>query len=218
MNPRRYRPALEGLETRLALSELAPGGASTSPAAVGNLPIIPGPPGAGTDQGTLAVLVSFSEAYLSHQGHPRYNPAFDLDHNGQIGQTDAKLLLRSLPPVGPKVPLTINVTLAPQDKARGHVPTNLGGVTHHRVPTVLGHTSPGALVFTGAGTIDAKLTGPVLVADRHGNFSMKLIQSDGINQLDFRAVDAYGQQTQLRAFPILWLNFSQYELAHPRKT
>jgi hypothetical protein len=218
MNARRYRPALEGLETRLALSELAPGGASTSPSAVGNLPIIPGPPGAGTDQGTLAVLASFSEAYLSHQGHPRYNPAFDLNHNGQIGQTDAKLLLRSLPPVGPKVPLTINVTLAPQDKARGHVPTNLGGVTHHRVPTVLGHTSPGALVFTGAGTIDAKLTGPVLVADRHGNFSMKLIQSDGINQLDFRAVDAYGQQTQLRAFPILWLNFSQYELAHPRKT
>ena len=40
----------------------------------------------------------------------------------------------------------------------------------------------------------------------------------GINQLNFRAVDAYGQQTPLRAFPIRWLDFAAYEAAHPRKT
>jgi hypothetical protein len=218
MNRRRCWPTLEGLETRLALSAMSPGGAMPTPAAVAKFPVIPGPPGPGTDQGTLAVLVAFSKAYLSHAGQPNYNPAFDFNHNGQIGQTDGKILLRTLPPVAPKIPLTLNVTLAPQDKARGHVPTNLGGVTHHKVPTILGHTSPGALVFTGAGTIDAKLTDPVLVADIHGNFSMKLDQSDGINQLDFRAVDAYGQQSQFRAFPILWLDFARYENAHPRKT
>jgi hypothetical protein len=218
MDRRRCQPALEGLETRLALSAMTPGGVMTSATAVKKFPVIPGPPGAGTDQGTLAILVAFSKAYLSHAGQPNYNPAFDFTHNGRIGQADAKILLRSLPPVAPKVPLTLNVTLAPQDKARGHVPTNLGGVTHKKIPTILGHTSPGALVFTGAGTVDVKLTDPVLVADSHGDFSMKLDQSDGINQLDFRAIDAYGQQTQLLAFPIYWLNFGQYELAHPRKT
>jgi len=47
---------------------------------------------------------------------------------------------------------------------------------------------------------------------------MKLDQSDGINQLDFRAIDAYGRQSPLRAFPILWLNFAQFQDAHPQKT
>jgi hypothetical protein len=116
------------------------------------------------------------------------------------------------------MPLTLNVALAPKDRVRGPVPTNLGGVTHHKVPTIVGHTAPGALVFTGAGTVDVKLTDPVLVADSHGNFSMQLVQADGINQLDFRAIDAYGQQTQLLAFPVLWLGFARYENAHPRKT
>jgi hypothetical protein len=195
---------VEGLERRLEL-------ATTSP-------IRPGPPGVGTGSGTLAVLEAFSASYSSTLGQPNYNPAFDLNHNGQIGQDDAKLLLRALPPVGLRAPLTISVTLAPQDKARGHVPTNLGGVTHSMDPLVLGHTSPGALVFTGAGTLDAKLRGPVLVADADGNFSAFVRQSDGINQLDFRAVDAYAQQSPFRAFPILWLGFARYEAAHPRRT
>jgi hypothetical protein len=218
MNRRRYWPTLEGLEMRLALSTMSAGGVTTDAAAVKKFPVIPGPPGAGTDQGTLAVLVAFSKAYLSTVGQPNYNPAFDLNHNGQIGQADAKILIRSLPPVAPKIPLVVNVALAPKDRARGHVPTNLGGVTHVKVPTIVGHTSPGALIFTGSGTIDARLTDPVLVADIHGNFTLKLDQSDGFNNLNFVAVDAYGQQSPFRAFPLLWLNFAQYENAHPKKT
>jgi hypothetical protein len=212
VNRRRYWPTVEGLEGRLALSSMSQAGA------VGENPIIPGPPGTGTDQGTLAELVAFSNAYLSRFRQPNYNPAFDFDHNGQIGQTDAKILLRQLPPVSPKIPLTLNVALAPQDRARGHVPTNLGGVTHKKTPKIVGHTTPGALVFTGTGTVDVKLKGPVLVADSQGNFSLKLDQSDGFNNLDFLAIDAYGQQTPLRAYPLYWLDFSQYEAAHPRKT
>jgi hypothetical protein len=198
LNRRRSRPALERLETRqeLAVASLA----------------------ATSGQNTLATLEAFSQAYLSRYGQPNYNPAFDLNHNGQIGQDDARLLIQSLPPLSPKIPLRLSVTLAPQDKARGHVPTNLGGVTHSQDPTVVGRTTPGALVFTGTGTLDAKLRGPVLVADANGNFSEKVHQSDGINQLDFLAIDAYGQQSQFRAFPIYWLGFARFEAAHPRKT
>jgi hypothetical protein len=227
MNRRRYGPTIEGLEERLALSAISQGGHAPSPvlkvakattAVVATSPITPGPPDAGTDQGTLAELVAFSKAYPSFRGQPNYNPAFDLDHNGQVGQTDAKILLRQLPPVSPKIPLVLNVAIAPADRARGHVPTNLGGATHKRIPKIVGHTTPGALIFTGTGTTDAKLKGPVLVADSQGNFSLTLVQSDGINNLDLVAVDAYGQQSQFRAFPILWLNFAQYQAAHPRKT
>ena len=51
------------------------------------------PPG-----GTLTVLNEFTRYYPSVAGDPKYNPAFDLNHNGQIGQTDGRILLHSLPP------------------------------------------------------------------------------------------------------------------------
>ncbi len=184
---RNSRPVLEALEDRLPLS--APD--------------------------TLSTLRGFTQAYLSHAGQPNYQTAFDLNHNGRIGQDDGRLLLRALPPVGPKLPLTLRVALAPQDQARGPLPKNSGGVTHRRVPTVIGHTTPGALIFTGKGTVDLKLRGPAYVADANGNFAFKDDLTDGINQLDILAVDRYGRQT-LRAFPIYWLDFSGYESAHPK--
>ena len=181
------RPTLENLEARLTMS--APG--------------------------TLSTLRAFTQAYLSHVGQPNYHPAFDLNHNGQIGQDDGRLLLRALAPVASKTPITLRVVLAPRDQARGPLPQNSGGVTHSKTPTVLGHTSPGTLIFTGTGTVDLKLRGPAYVADANGNFAFKDNLTDGINQLDIQVVDRYGQQN-LRAFPILWLDFARYENAHPK--
>ena len=83
-------------------------------------------PVSSTTASTIATLTQFAKAYLSHVGQPNYNAAFDQNHNGQIGQDDAKFLLRELPAVARKIPITLNLTLAPQDKAKGSVPTNLG--------------------------------------------------------------------------------------------
>ena len=185
---RNSRPTLECLETRLALSAAD----------------------------TLSTLHEFTQAYLSRVGQPKYDSAFDLNHNGRIGQDDGRLLLRALPAVAPKMPITLRVVLAPANQARGPLPKNSGGITHDKTPLVLGHTSPGALIFIGKGTTDLKLQGPALVADGNGNFTFKDDLADGINQLDFQAVDRYGQQT-LRAFPIYWLDFARYENAHPKK-
>jgi hypothetical protein len=189
----------EGLEPRLAPSTPMPAPVAT------------------TIQDTLAALQAFTAHYPSRLGNANYDPAFDLNHNGQIGQDDGKLLLHSLPPVSPPIPLSVQVNLAPADQAHGSLPHNSGGITHHRQVTVLGHTSPGALVFTGTGTIDLKLHGPAYVADAQGNFKVPLTMKDGINQFDVQAVDAYGRQS-LRAYPIYWLDFAAYENAHPRKT
>ncbi len=195
----RCRPAIEALEGRLALSAAQ---AATVPAI--------------TPAETLTILNQFVKSYLSTVGQPNYNPAFDFNHTGRIGQTDAKILLHALPPVSRKIPLNLTVKLAPQDQARGPLPQNSGGVTHDKQPTVLGHTTPGALIFSGTGTVDLKLDGPAVVADANGNFTYKVTLTDGINQLDFQVVTPFGQQL-LRAFPIYWLNFAQYEAAHPRK-
>jgi hypothetical protein len=191
---------MEILEERVFLSAIH--GASVATAI---------PPGS-----TLTVLNEFTQHYPSIAGQPRYNPAFDLNHNGQIGQTDGKILLDSLAPVSPKVPLTLNVILAPRDQVHGHVPTNSGGETYSKDPTILGHTTPGALIFTGTGVVDLKLRGPAVVADAQGNFSLKVNLTTGIDQFDFQAVTRYGQQT-LRAFPILWMGFAKYANAHPVK-
>ena len=172
--------------------------------------IIP-PPG-----DTLAVLNEFAAAYPSRAGQAKYNPAVDVNHNGIVGQDDGRLLLSALPPIGPKTPLILRVALAPGDVARGRHPVNSGGTTHDMNPTVIGQTTPGALIFTGTGTTDLLLKGPAAVADAHGRFAIKAKLVDGINQFDLQAVDRYGRQA-LRAFPILWLGFAQYENAHPQK-
>jgi hypothetical protein len=206
---KRYRPCVEGLEVRLDLT--------ATPLSLPPSPITPGPPGVGTDSGTLAALEAFSKAYGSRIGQLNYVFAFDLNRNGQIGQDDARLLLRALPPVSPNTGLTLNVTLAPGDKVLHPHVFNSGGVTYNRDPLILGHTLPGALIFTGSGTLDWKLRGPVLVADANGNFSFRLQQADGINQLDMLAVDPYGHQFPL-SYPIYWLGFGAYENAHPKRT
>jgi hypothetical protein len=207
----RRRLTVEVLEQRLALS--AGHGVDIEAPAQHELKRssseITVPPGS-----TLTVLTEFTKYYPSVKGEKNYNPAFDLNHNGQIGQTDGKLLLHLLPPLSPKIPLTLNVALAPSDQVHGHVPTNSGGDTYSMDPTVAGHTTPRALVFTGNGTLDMKLRGPAVVANANGDFSVTVKLSSGINEFDFEAVDPYGQQT-LRAFPILWMGFAKYESEHP---
>ncbi|MCA1685983.1 MAG: hypothetical protein LC745_08375 [Planctomycetia bacterium] len=209
---------MESLEDRTALSGALIAAEASTPTPGGGAPppaVAPVPPAPVSE--TLVVLTAFSKAYLSRAGEPNYNPAFDLNHNGQIGQTDAKLLLRSLPPLSPKIPLKLSVAIAPGDRVHGHHPSNSGGVTFRMTPTVIGHTTPGALVFTGTGTVDLRIHGPVIVADARGNFAVKVRQTDGINQLNFLAVDPFGHQ-KLLAFPILWLGFGKYEAAHPANT
>ncbi|MFO0892682.1 MAG: hypothetical protein U0790_26510 [Isosphaeraceae bacterium] len=196
-NHRGRKPTLDALDQRLVLSTAVP---------------TPIPPGSDT----VAVLQQFTTHYLSRAGGPRYDPAFDLNHNGQIGQVDGKLLLRRLPPVGPPRPLDVRLAIAPEDQARAPLPQNSGGVTHHREPTVVGRTTPGALIFTGTGTIDARLHGPAYVADATGTFRVPLTLTDGINQFDVLAVDSRGHQ-RFRAYPIYWLDFAAYEAAHPRR-
>ncbi len=207
--------SMERLEDRVALSGITASAASNPANGTATPPIQP-IIAAPVNQ-TIAVLNAFQKAYQSHPGEANYNPALDVNHNNQIAQTDGRLLLRELPALSPKIPLTVTVSVAPQDQAPGKHGTNLGGATYKQTPTIIGHTTPGALLFTGTGTLDLKIRGPVIVADAQGNFSLKMRQVDGFNNLDFLAVDAYGQQT-LRAFPMLWLGYGAYEAAHPKIT
>jgi hypothetical protein len=161
----------------------------------------------GEQQVTLNTLKAFTVAYLTTSHDALYNPAVDVNHNGFIGQGDGKLLLRELNPLTKEIPLKVNLILAPQDQAHGHVSSNSGGHTFHKDVTILGHTTPGSLVFSDSGFGDYSFTGPATYSDQNGNFSFKFTNSDGINNFEVLVIDPYGQQTILD-YPIFWIPFA----------
>jgi hypothetical protein len=152
---------------------------------------------------TLADLQAFTKFYRAHKGDALYNAVADANLNNQIGQEDARALVRNLAPLTPKIPLKVKLTLAPADAVHGHVPSNSGGHTYNKTVTILGRTTPGSVVFTDSGFGDFSFTGPALATDAHGNFMTQSTNTAGINNNTYLVVDPYGQQ-KIEAFPIYY--------------
>jgi hypothetical protein len=150
-------------------------------------------------------LQAYAEAYLSHEGQPNYNPALDFNHNGFIGQGDAKPLLAALAPVTPHVPLQFSLALAAGEQVLGHHSANSGGVTRDSNVTVIGHTTPNSIVFTdkltGPRANDYKFTGSAIAVNSAGYFSYPVALKGALTPTEYLVVTPFGQQT-IRAFPI----------------
>jgi len=157
----------------------------------------------------------FAKAFPSIRGEAKYNPADDFNHNGFVGQGDARLLLRNLTPVEPPRPLTVDLRLYPGQQIEGHRPSNSGGVTPFQTITILGHTTPGSFVFVDGGLGNYKFNGSVVPADPAGNFSVGGMNTQGINNFEFLIVDPRGDQI-IRAFPVYWTNANLYLNQHPK--
>jgi hypothetical protein len=214
----RYQPTFLALESRLVLSHIP---LVDFPAAVASTSSTAQVSEQGTTQGlgrpiattpseqqaTLSVLSAFTKAFLTTPQDPLFNPAVDVNHNGLIGIGDGRILLDSLPPLSKKVPLRVTLTLSRSEGVFHNVPSNSGDHTQFKTVTILGHTTPGALIFSDNSTGDYKFRGPATVADAKGNFSFTVTNTQGINNNDFLVVDAYGQQL-IRDDPIFWLPFA----------
>jgi hypothetical protein len=192
------RPVLESIEGRIAMSAS----------------IVPGDVGAQVEP----LLQAYSDAYPSHRGQPRYNPQVDTNHNGQVGQGDARALLRAVSaPVTRDVPLKIEINLLPGEQVTGPHPKNSGGVTRKREVTIVGHTTPNSIVFLdnpigvlatttaikNAGRF--KFDGGALPTDSKGFFSFTLKLPDLLTQTEYLDYDPFGHQA-IFAFPILRLS------------
>jgi len=151
-------------------------------------------------------LLAFSKAFLSHSTDAFYNPNVDIGHTGFISQQDGKFIERHLTNPPPDRPLAVYLRLPPSEQDFGHHPSNSGGATYQRSVTIIGRTTPDALVFADSGQGNYTFNGPALVADQHGFFSFPVRNAEGINNYEFLAVDAYGHQT-IRAFPIIWIRY-----------
>jgi hypothetical protein len=167
----------------------------------------------GDGQVTLADLHAFPKSYLTRSGDANFAPAADANLNNQIGQQDARNLIRNLKPLTPKIPLKVDLTLAPEDAVRGHVPSTSGGHTYHETVTILGRTTPGSIVLADGGLGNYSFEGPAIATDAQGNFSVKAKNVDGINNNNFLVIDPYGQQV-VRDFPIYYFP-AVYSREHP---
>lgn len=162
------------------------------------------------------LLQAYSDAYRSVRGQARYNPAVDSNHNGFVGQGDARALLRTVAPITRNIPLKVVVNLLPGQQVSGRHPQNSGGVTLKHEVTIVGHTTPNSIVFIDnpigvLATPEAikragrfKFDGGALVADSKGFFSYTIKPSERLTQTETLTYDPFGHQ-RINAFPILRL-------------
>jgi hypothetical protein len=174
-----HRPKLELLESRIAMSA-AP---------------VPGDLGGQVNP----VLQAYSDAYLSVRGRPRYNAAVDSNHNGFVGQGDARALLRTVAAITPRLPLKVVVNLVPGEQVSGGHPKNSGGVTRFHKVTIVGRTTPNAIVFLD-NPVGALAT-PAAIK-RAGRYKFDV--PDQLTQTEYLTFDPHGNQ-KIVAFPILRL-------------
>lgn len=152
----------------------------------------------------IADVKAFVKSFKAFSTDAFYKPSADANHNGFIGHGDAKFLERNLTPLTPRIPLSIDLALAPGEEVK-HVTTHVsGGETRNPNITIVGRTTPGAIVFADDELGNYTFSGAALATDSRGNFSFSFKLKDRLTNFEFLAIDPFGQQ-KIRAFPVIWL-------------
>ncbi len=157
-----------------------------------------------------ADLALFQSAWLTTPADAFYNPAADLNHNGFVGQGDAKLMERNVTPITPKAPLQVSFHLAPGQTAVHPGISNSGAVTNQIHVTVLGHTTPRSIILSDSGLGDYTFIGAMAYANDKGNFAFTFTMkpTDALKNTDYLVIDPYGQQI-VQDFPIVYVAYSK---------
>jgi hypothetical protein len=158
----------------------------------------------GDGQVTFADLAAFPKLYRTEVGDALYNPAADANLNGQIGQDDARALVRNLNPGVPRTPLQVNLFLKTGQDVKGNVPSNSGGHTFDQTVTIMGRTTPGSIVFFDSSLGDYTFTGGAAATNAQGFFSVTSKNTQGINNNDFLVISPFGQQ-KVQDYPIYYV-------------
>ena len=141
------------------------------------------------------------QVFPRQTGDANYNPAADANLNGQIGQNNARALVRNLNPGVRRTPLQINLFLTPREAVKGHVPSNSGGHTYYQTVTIKGRTTPGSIVFFDSSFGDYSFNGGAAATNAKGDFSVTSKNTQGINNNDFLVISPFGQQ-KLQDYPV----------------
>jgi hypothetical protein len=151
-------------------------------------------------------LKAFVVAFETHRGDAFYKPSADANQNGFVGQGDARFILRNLTPLTPKIPLQLKLHLAPGEQVlHPDGIHNSGGITRQTDITILGHTTPGSIVFSDAAQGNFAFNGRALATDAQGNFQEHAHLTSALTNFTYLAIDPYGQQ-KIESFPVLLLS------------
>ena len=206
--PPRFRPGVEQFDARVVMSA-----AAVAPPTH----LIPHQyPGADAHRPfTPADLRAYATVYQSFLGAPDFTPQYDFNGTGFIGQNDATPILRGLAGITPRIPLQLQLRLAPGEQVSGHHPSDNGGVTRSGTVTVVGKTTPNSIVFLdGPGTSphagptgNFQFRGGAIATDGQGNFRYTLAlaaesHSGSLTGTAYLIRTPFGQQL-IRSFPIL---------------
>lgn len=153
----------------------------------------------------LVDLDLFVPHYGSEIGKNGYTPAADFNHNGRIGQNDARFILRNMGPLSRKIPLQLDVRLAPGDEIRYDGTKVSGATTLKKNVTILGHTTPGSIVFQDGDFGNYSFGAKAIATDARGNFTLPVVNQKGFNNYIFLVLDPFNQQT-VRVFSVFWVN------------
>lgn len=153
----------------------------------------------------LLDLDLFAPHYGSEIGEHGYLAAADFNHNGRIGQNDARFILRNMGPLSPKIPLQLDLRLAPGEQIRYDGTQISGAATLKKDITILGHTTPGSVVFQDRDLSNYTFGAKAIATDAKGNFTLHVENTKGLNNYLFMVVDPYNQQT-IRMYPVFWVN------------
>jgi hypothetical protein len=152
-------------------------------------------------------LATFQHSFNTHAGNPDYSVSADANQNGYVGHDDGRFIERNLSPLTPQVPLNVDLSLAPGEQilsphSEGLAVSNSGGLTRQQDVIVIGHTTPGSIVFVDNGLGDYKFNGAATFADARGRFEVHYHLHDQLTNTEYLVVDPYLQQ-KIRAFPIM---------------
>ena len=213
----RLRPVLETVEARIVCASVVFGSTSTGSDNFAPLPaVIPGRfPSADRFRAfTQGDLENYTRSYLSFSGEANFNPAYDFNGTGFIGQNDATPILRGLASITPHERLTVHLKLANGQLRTAH-PSDNGAVTRLSTVTVVGKTTPNSVIFVDALVANRygfagnlKFQGGAVASDAQGNFDITTpltpLSKNSLSTLTLLVKDPFGATT-LRAFPIVRL-------------
>jgi hypothetical protein len=162
----------------------------------------------GDGQVNLADVQPFANAYVESEGQAGYSAAADYNQNGIVNLYDALALERNMPISSKPREGLVAINLAPQDEIHYSGPKNSGGITSKKDVTIDGYTTPGSVVLVDSTGGDYTFGSLALPTNASGFFTVKAINTQGVNTYNFKIVDPFGHQ-YIRSFPVYWTTYAE---------
>ena len=155
----------------------------------------------------LADAQLFAPTFTAKPRDKNYNAAADYNQSGLINQNDAIALERNMAmPFAPHSPY-MYFTLPPGQLLHSSS-KNSGGLTRHKHITIVGYTIPNSVLLVDSRLGNYRFNSQAIATDSRGFFRINAINTQGLNNYDFKAITPFGQQ-YIQDYPVVWTTYAE---------